>query len=159
MKKLNLLFILITGLIILSSCSNDDEGSEQNLIIGTWKPIKEVSVCSTGSEQVYDFDSCEQQSRYVFASHDNPDLETDGTITITEKSLINGDCQTTYTVTGTWSLDTDDLTLTIDGETENPTFFELTSNRLRIGYYDNDPNDPCDGGNLLSHYYTEFQRN
>ena len=30
---------------------------------------------------------------------------------------------------------------------------------MRIGYYDNDPRNPsCDGGNLTSHYYTEFIR-
>ncbi len=155
-----LLFSLLIGFLTLISCSKNDNNSESivNLIIGTWKPIKEVDVCSTGSEQVYEYDNCEQQSRYVFAAHDNPDLETDGTITITEKNLVNGDCQTTYSVTGTWTLEGDNLTLTIGGEVTTPSFFELTSNTLRIGNYDADPNDPCDGGNLPSHYYTEFIR-
>lgn len=161
MKTMRLFCGILIGLMIFSSCSNDDDNDinqNTNLIIGTWKPIKEVDVCSTGSEEIFDFDNCTQQSRYVFTSHDNPGLETDGTIMITERNLENGECATIYTGLGTWSLNGDNFVITTDGETNNPTFFELTSNRLRIGYYDDEPNNTCDGGNLPSHYYTELVR-
>ena len=72
--------------------------------------------------------------------------------------LENGNCEQYYNSTGTWTLTGDNLSVTLDGETINPTFFELTNNTLRVGYYDNDENDPCDGGNLPSHYYTEYTR-
>ena len=149
MRKLNLLCGLLIGLLILSSCSNNDD-SNSNSIIGVWKPVKEVDVCSTGSEQSSDYSACHQQSRYTF--------NADGSLTIVDYQLENGDCIITYNENGVWQLNNDNLTLTIGGETNNPTFFELTNNTLRVGYYDSDPNDPCDGGNLPSHYYTEFNR-
>ncbi|MBL87252.1 MAG: hypothetical protein CMO82_13080 [Winogradskyella sp.] len=151
MKKMKLFLGILIGLLIISSCSSDDDSnSDTGSIIGTWKPIKEVDVCSTGFEDVYDFDSCEQTGRIIFSE--------DGTLNITEYDLENGNCEQYYNSTGTWTLTGDNLSVTLDGETINPTFFELTNNTLRVGYYDNDENDPCDGGNLPSHYYTEYTR-
>tara|TARA_R110001606_G_scaffold397909_2_gene575660 strand:- start:44 stop:505 length:462 start_codon:yes stop_codon:yes gene_type:complete len=151
MKKMKLFCGILIGLMIFSSCSNDDDSnSDSNSIVGTWKAIKEVDVCSTGNEDVYDFDSCEQTGRTIFSEN--------GTLSITEYDLENGNCEQYYSAIGTWSLSGNNLTVTTEGETNNPTFFELSNNVLRIGYYDADPNDPCDGGNLPSHYYTEFVR-
>ena len=148
---MKLTFGILLALMVFSSCSsNDDSNSSSNSIVGIWKPVKEVEVCSTGSEQVYDYSSCEQNGRTTFSEN--------GTFNITEFDLNNGNCEEYYNSSGTWELNGDNLTVVLDGETIIPTFFELTNNRLRIGYYDADPNDPCDGGNLPSHYYTEFSR-
>ncbi|AOW20729.1 lipocalin-like domain-containing protein [Urechidicola croceus] len=151
MKKMKLFCGILIGLMIFSSCSSDDDSnSDSTSIVGIWKPIKEVDVCSTGSEETYDFSICEQKSRVTFSSNE--------TLNITDFDDNTGDCLEDYNENGTWSLTGDNLSVTLNGETNNPTFFELTNNTLRIGYYDNDENDPCDGGNLPSHYYTEYTR-
>ena len=149
MKKLNLFIGLLIGFMILS-CSSDDDNSNSNNLIGTWKPIKEVDICSTGSEQVSEYSECRQTGRLTFSSNESM------TVTVYEVDL--GVCEQIYNANGTWTLNGDDLTITIAGETDSPTFFELTNNTLRIGYYDSDPNDPCDGENLPSHYFTEYTR-
>jgi hypothetical protein len=151
MKKMKLFCGILIGLMIFSSCSSDDDSnSNSNSIVGTWKGIKEVDVCSTGSEDIYDFDSCEQTGRLTFSEN--------GTLNITEYDLINGNCELDYTRIGTWVIDNGNLSVTIAGDTDEVTFFEVSSNTLKLGQYDSDPNDPCDGGNLPSHYYTEFVR-
>ena len=97
MKKMKLFLGILIGLLIISSCSSDDDSnSDTGSIIGTWKPIKEVDVCSTGFEDVYDFDSCEQTGRIIFSE--------DGTLNITEYDLENGNCEQYYNSTGTWTL-------------------------------------------------------
>jgi len=163
MKKLNLIFGILITLLVFSTCSKDDNDKELepsvNLLIGTWKPLKEVYVCSTGSESISEYSLCEQKSRLTFTLHSNPDLETDGVF----KSLSyydndDSDCYSHSEDVGTWSLDGDSLSVTSEGETNTPTYFKLTANTLKIGWYDDDPYDTCDGGQLHSHYYTEFVR-
>lgn len=148
-KPKKILLGALIGVLILSSCSNNDD-SNSTSIVGIWKPIAEVDVCSTGSKETYDYSSCEQLSRTTFSSN--------GTLNITEFDDNTGDCIEDYKENGTWTLNGDNLSANLGGETINPTFFELTSNTLRIGYYDNDANNPCDGGNLPSYYYTEYTR-
>jgi len=151
MKKMKLFCGILIGLMIFSSCSSDDDSnSNSNSIIGTWKGIKEVDVCSTGNEQTYNFDACEQTGRLTFSEN--------GTLNITEYDLVNGNCEQDYTLIGTWVIDNGNLSVTIAGDTDEVTFFEVSSNTLKLGQYDSDPNDPCDGGNLPSHYYTEYTR-
>ena len=151
MKKMKLFCGILIGLMILSSCSSDDDSnSNSNSIVGTWKGIKEVDVCSTGSEDIYDFDSCEQTGRLTFSEN--------GTLNITEYDLINGNCELDYTRIGTWVIDNGNLSVTIAGNTNEITFFELSSNTLKLGQDGSDPDDPCDGGNLPSHNYTEYVR-
>ena len=153
------LLLVVSLLLVLVSCSTQTESNtdrEVSLIVGTWKPVKEVDVCTTGSEQVYQYDACQQEGQYEFIQDTDPDLETGGTILVTEKNSVDQACQTTYQKIGTWNLAGGSFTLNLDGEIINPTFFELIPGRLRIGYYESDSLDSCDGDNLLSHYYTEF---
>jgi len=149
MKKLTILIMILT-LLINFSCSSNDDSSNSNNLIGTWKPIKEVDVCSTGSEQVSEYSECRQTGMLTFSSNESM------TVTVYEVDL--GICEQVYNASGIWTLNENNLTITIDSETDTPTFFELTNNTLRIGYYDSDPIDTCDGGNLPSHYYTEYIR-
>ena len=151
MKKMKLFCGILISLVIFSSCSSDDDSnSNLNPIVGTWKGIKEVDVCSTGSEDISNFDSCQQTGRLTFSEN--------GTLNFTQYELINGNCELAVTDTGTWVIDNSNLTIGIAGNTIEITFFELSSNTLKIGRYFSDPDDPCDGGNLLSHNYTEFVR-
>lgn len=152
MKKIKLFCGILIGLMIFSSCSSDDDNSTNSTsIVGIWKPIKEVDVCSTGNEDIYTYDSCEQTDRVTFESNGN----------VNETSYYlngNSDCVLDYTENGTWEINNGNLTITQQGQTIQITFFELTGNTLKLGQYDNDSNDLCDGGNLPSLYYTEFVR-
>lgn len=151
MKKHAILYGFLISLLCLTSCSDkEDSNSETPSIIGVWKPIKEVSVCSTGSEQVYEYSICEQTGRTIFNKN--------GTFSVSAYDITEGNCELYYSdVTGTWEQNGDVLTLTTNVQTKSPTLFELTNNKLLIGY-DSNPNTTCDGENLPSHYYTEFIR-
>jgi hypothetical protein len=149
--KLQIINTVIVLLLIVGCSKEDDTSTKEVLLIGTWKPIKEVDVCSTGSEFNSVYSVCEQMGRTIFS--------LDGTLKITQyQDLDNGGCEQYNITIGQWELIENDLILSIPGESIEPTFFELSSNTLRVGYYDYDPNDLCDGGNLPSHYYTEFER-
>lgn len=151
MKKMKLFCGILIGLLVFTSCSSDDDASTvEELIIGTWKPVKEVDVCSTGNEDTYILDDCEQTSRITFASS--------GTINVIENYLFNDICEEDFNATGTWVLIDGNLTVSIEGDVSSPTFLEIYDNLLRVGFYDADPNNPCDGGNLPSHYYIEYER-
>ncbi len=58
MKRIKLFCFILIGLMISSSCSSDDNSNndipnlETASIVGLWKPMFHVSVCSTGSEVV-----------------------------------------------------------------------------------------------------------
>ncbi len=150
MENIKLLSIVLTGLLTLSSCSNNDDSPKlnPNLTVGVWKAVKEVSICYTGSEESNDLNNCEQTGRMTFFEN--------GTLSITKFILINGDCEEDYNDIGTWSINEDNLTFTITEETNNPTIFELTNTILRIGYHE--PKSFCDIENLVSSYYTEYIR-
>jgi len=147
MKKLKLFCGILIGLMIFSSCSKEDALSP---IIGTWKPVKDVEVCSTGSEEIYNFDSCEQTGRLIF--------NKDGNFSISAYYLSGNDCLFEYKDYGTWAITNGNLSIKEDGITEQVTYFELSGNTLRVGQYEDDPDYFCDGENLLSHYYMEFVR-
>ena len=150
-EKIKLLCRILIGLMIFPSCSsNDDSNSNITSIIGIWKPVKEVDVCSTGNKETISFTTCAQMTRVTFY--------LDGDYNETQFRNIDGDCTEFRNEDGTWSLTGDNLSTTLDGEIYNPTFFELENDTFRVGYYNNNVDNSCDGGNLLSHHYTEFSR-
>ncbi len=131
----------------LNSCSNNDDNSDTNPIIGTWKPIKKVEICSTGSIETYDYSECEKTGRTKFFSN--------GTINITEYNLNNGNCEQFDNTNGSWSANNEILTLTFDGFAYSPDFFELNNNTLKIGLLPSYSPIYCESGQL-SNYYIEF---
>lgn len=163
MKIIKWIYTIFIGLFIFSACSNNDESEPvpdpvtepvpilvTSEIIGVWKPIKSAVVCSTGNEDIYDLDPCEKRGEIIFFN--------DSTMRISVTEAHTDICRTIYQATGTWMLSDDQLKLTIEGETEIPAFFELTNNILRIGGNDFGDDDRCDGDNLPSYYYTEYER-
>ncbi|HUH47943.1 MAG TPA: lipocalin family protein [Arenibacter sp.] len=146
MKKQNLFYGLLALFIIFSSCSKDDD-SNSNSIVGIWKPIKEIDVCSNGSEEKIDYDSCEQTGRFVF--------EKSGSFSKIDNYLNNnGDCELDESYNGTWTLSDGDLSLNFGGLSLPAAYFELSGNTLRIGQYDDSWS--CQDGSSVSYYYTEY---
>lgn len=155
MKNLKLVFTILIGLLVFTSCGTDDGDTPEptpmfSEIIGVWNPVKTVEVCSTGSEMVYELDPCEQRGTMSFNG--------DGTMSITTTEAYMDMCRQIYEATGTWTITNDNLTITIAGETLTPAYFELTSDLLRMGENDFDEDDRCGGDNLPDYYYTEYIR-
>ncbi len=152
---LNILFLLLSVLVL--SCSKENEGDEESTpkasaIVGEWKSTKDVEVCSTGSSEVTLLEDCGDIGVLIFL--------TDGTLRTYEYEEVNAACvqQETYTI-GTYILEDDTLSFDITGlGVTEFTFFELEGNVLKLGQYDNDPEFSCDGGNDLSHYYVEMEK-
>ena len=155
MKKMKLFYGVLIGLMILSSCSNNDSNSETDAdsisIVGNWKPIKRVTICSTGSQESENFDSCVQNGKLTYEANGNFNEDT--------YSLNNSsNCNLVIQENGTWKIENDKLNIEYSDDNafgEVP-FFELSENILRIGEYTN--SGSCDGGNLESHYYFEYER-
>ena len=72
MKKANLfMYVLLTLFIV--SCSKDDDSKNSDgddLIIGVWKPVKDVWM-NNGVEEVDISSTCEQKSRLTFEGNGN----------------------------------------------------------------------------------------
>jgi hypothetical protein len=158
-KEMKSFYGLLICLILFLSCSSDEDSKfdpssiigTPSLIIGTWKPTKEVDVCSTGSKVTRDYLTCEQKSRLTFYAN--------GDYYYTEYSFENGNCFDSLNERGTWALNGDNLKITpTDEETQNPIIFELSNTILRIGFYNEDNKGSCDGGNTSSHNYHEFTK-
>ncbi|XCF06072.1 lipocalin family protein [Tamlana crocina] len=164
MKKTNLISGLLIILMILFSCSNNensDSTPKDASIIGVWKPTKVVTVCST-IDEVDELSICEQNGRITF--NDNGTLSTNDY----GNEYINGasgDCVESSNGSGTWILKENKLDLFIKyantGEEENDnlnaTVYKLTDTTLQIGYLSDDPND-CNDGIKPTYYYTEYIR-
>lgn len=157
MKKI--LFILC---LIAISCSKDDNTPPSiiNPIVGTWKPIKLVGLCSTVGQQVFSIlDDCTKESRWVFAQ-DDPTIDTDGTVKVISNSLTEtGICEVQSTEEGTWLREGDVLKMTFGNLTDRYTYYEVFTHLLRIGYQAGGGRSSlCDDSTVLTHEYVEFRR-
>ena len=150
MKNMKLFYTLLTGLILMTACSKDEE--EPPTIVGTWVPIAIVEVCSTGSVDYNSLNACEQSSRLIFSSN--------GNFSETFYALDENDieCVLSSVDSGVWEIIDGELFINYkyDG-VEVFTFFELNYEALRIGENVNDLDTPCNNG-YLSHSYVEFER-
>jgi Lipocalin-like domain len=163
MKKLNLLLTIFIGLTILScSSDNDNNNTEQDILIGIWKPVKFVEVFSNAGEVIYEHSSCYQQSRITFSS-DN----------ILNQQLFDennsGDCfedNSDNFISGTWEKISEtqyNIQITFFNEdTQQNEIFEgeqdeivfLNENTMRIVF-----NEGVDfNGDFLEYEYDEYIR-
>jgi len=144
--KFYLLLILVSTLII--SCKSDDEDNSnpEELIIGVWKPMKEVSECPNGDVFTYEHSECSQTGRMTF-----------GESGYFQEIAKSGDgigigCGVDYNDEGTWSIENGNLSINYgSGNINEVTYFKVTNNTLKVGQYDD---DECNGG----WYYTELTR-
>ncbi len=163
MKKV-LIFLLAILIVSCSESSESDENSLNNTtsIIGIWKPIKFIDVCSTGSEEVYVFTICEQQSRIEFTEYDTVNSTWYGNDSNCESDGPSNGVGS-YTIIGnvlsiTWQGEFDPIE---DNNSEIWTIFELSSNKLKLSQTYSNPDpvyDICDGTGLWDYFYYEFVR-
>jgi Lipocalin-like domain len=152
MKYLKIVSAILICFLV-TTCSNNNIGSSTtDLIIGIWKPIKEVGVCQDNSLQIDEYSTCEQ-------NNDKLTFNANGLFNWVYFDENNGVCTQIGEYSGTWEINNGDLFLTENGLTDMVTFFEITNNTLRLGDVEEDPfDDPCSSTVGLSHYYTEFNR-
>lgn len=164
MNRLKLLFPFLITLFILVSCSSDDNSvmnSNSSKLVGVWKPVKEVSACTNGTEYMDEYNTCEQKSRVSFFS--------DGTYKYIAFDNDEGECiENNFVETDTWSLNGEILTAVKDGNNEDDddddtlsgvfTYFELTDDTVRIGLDLIDLDFPCEEGGIGAYSYVEFKR-
>lgn len=145
MKKL--LLIAICSLFVTSSCRKEDDESEANLIVGTWKLNKQVTQYGNGTSQTDTPSQCEAQSNFVFAA---------------DKNLLSNEYYNSGTScllddeSGTYSYDqaTQLLTLVLDGENTSLKVETLNSSELIVSVEEGD----IDGDGKTDKYLTYLKR-
>jgi len=98
MKRLNLIFIILIGLSILSCSSEDENKISQDLIIGKWKPRKFIEIFSEAGEINQELSVCQQREEISF--YPNADFSRQYFY-----DYVNGECTGTNEnnrVSGTW---------------------------------------------------------
>ncbi len=151
MKKMKLFCGILIGLMILSSCSSDDDSNSNSpSIVGSWKQINQVDFCSTGSQEVLNLNTCQQTGRLIFNEN--------GTYTWTFYELNGSDCDLDGALNGTWVITNNMLNIAGQGGTFQYTTLEITQNTLKIGANEDSSNpDPC-GTGVLSSFTFDFER-
>lgn len=149
-----LVVLLLIGICVGCS-SNNEEGdtpkSKAELMVGTWKAIKSVQLCTVGGEITGNDDPCDQLRRLQ--------MNSDGTFTDTYYNIgANNVCLQDGMDTGYWKIVNDVLIINEDGFDEDIviSFFEISSDILKVGQYDDSL--PCGTGDLSISYYFEFKR-
>jgi hypothetical protein len=134
MKKSNLiyLFVLLVGMACLDACKKKEDPApvpRKELLASTSsKKWKITSATAGGYDAFASRDACERDNLYIFFS--------DNKLTVDEGATKcnSGDPQTA--ATGTWSLSTDEKTLTLNAGSSSIlsgdfTITELSSNTLK----------------------------
>ena len=155
MKKPKPILFLLCAFTLLTGCPKDDEmiiePSTQELLIATWKPVRDVEVCSGGGQEVYNYNSCEQNGRLMF--------NTGGTLNVSIYfEQQNGDCLEEDVLSGTCNFNYNTLTLTSTAGTDTFNFVEVNNTVLKIGNNVNGPNEPCSNGVGITRYFTEYSK-
>jgi hypothetical protein len=144
--------IPIMAITIFSTYSDKDHNKDVKtpVIIGSWIPLKRVAVDAEGNEKVDLFDTCTKKGSLRFFKN--------GQLTLKSFECINGNCEEEYNLNGTYVLDEEHLTLTIQGETNIATIYRLTENTLRIGQHDSEAATTIDRKKSNAYTYSEYQR-
>ncbi|MCR8668313.1 lipocalin family protein [Aestuariibaculum sp. M13] len=140
-----LIFLVAAG--CSSSDDNDDVKANSSLLVGEWKPLKFVYVCSE-LEEVENSTACEQTGRLT--------MRTNGTWTETYYYEYDDVCEYDGESSGTWKIVNDKLIITESGFGEiEISLFEVTESTLKVGQYDS---ELCDVADDNAHYYGEYIR-
>lgn len=146
------LYVLLAILILLS-CSKEAEPTPEELIVGTWRPVKYIEKCLDGEVDEDYPDSCEMKSLFEF--------DKNGAMRFTFYSLDDYDICASEYVEGTWEITNELLSFMSNdgGEWEEHNYLEIEGNILRIGQYygdsDESPIPNCFEGDF---WYVELER-
>lgn len=149
MKNMNIYFGVLLSLFLLLSCKKDKENIS---ITGTWKPVEFAQMCESVVGYSSTYSPCEQQSHLTFT--------TDGDFKELNFNWVSPDCYEHASVSGTWTLDVNTLTLLYSkGSMPKYKVSKPTKDILRLTYkmYQSD-DSPCDGVYKFSHYYIDYHR-
>lgn len=151
MRKLNLFFGILT-LLLIFSCSSDDESSNSNTIIGEWKLIRSLDF-ENGELTEFIEGNCVQQSRERF-------LE-DGTYNFIYYGLPQGDCIIEYQSTsGNWTSNNGVYNINYDVEYYDGSTQEQNMPEIRVEgdfmYYRY--TEVIENGEVVEYYEREFER-
>lgn len=135
MKKSNFifLFVLLAGVVCLDACKKKEDPApvpRKELLASTsGKKWKITSATAGGFDAFASREACERDNLYIFYS--------DNKLTVDEGATKcnSGDNQTA--ATGTWSLSTDEKTLTLSGGSDydgNYTIVEMSSTALKANF-------------------------
>lgn len=156
---------VMTGIMIvfIFACSKSDSNSEEELttsIIGTWRQLRYVDICSTGAEEIDEWTVCMKQSRVEFSNI--------GTVKSTSYSDACSDpnSNTPYISNGMYSIKDGSLKLTWQGDNGEDIDIEtwiidiLDSKILRLKQNKSNayPGDACVGEGEWVAFYVEFDR-
>ena len=161
-------FYFLLLILILASCSKkDDTGSDDDmileidLIIGNWKPIKQVDFFEDSTSETYNYSTCQQQSRYIFESNGiydffnyNTDINGNCVITQVNPKFVEGVWEKlsegVYKFTSTY-FNSDTQQTEIQIYTSDEISF-IDQNRMQWRVNTND----IVNGVVREYYYTEF---
>lgn len=135
--KNNILLILCSIGLLTSSCSKDEDQTEEFSMIGVWSPSRKIVVGSNGvTISNTDYTACYKASTF--------DFKTDGKMTSHIYDVDSaGDCKNYGLVTVPYSYDHNVKKLTIDGE--NVEIVSRTNNELQyVSDYDDVNGDGTD---------------
>ena len=118
---------------------------EENKFVGTWKPLKFVTVCALEINYEENYSICGQMGIL--------EVKANGTFSQTYFYEYNNVCEEGGISSGTWKIVDDKLFVIEVG------FGEIVDNILRVGQYDT---DFCDHESVgidvsNSYFYSEFQ--
>ncbi len=152
MNKLKLFYIVLSVFLILSSCSTDDDSDlYEESIIGKWTLISQTNFCSTGSQEIWNSNSCQQTGKL--------EIKVDGTYSQTFYEIQNDECNLVGTSSGSWELSNNFLTInTSQNRSDELNIILLEENVLKLGSDVNTSNSAsCDNG-VLTNYTLDFER-
>jgi len=136
MKMKKSIFILICLSIITSSCSDDDDNSNESTLIGKWDYYQETNEINGTEINAFDWPhSCS-------SIKDNIEFNNNGNYI--ESSYLNN-CQldTDNSGNGSWTLNGNNLTVNIWGENYTYQIITLNNDILKLkATYDIQPGDP-----------------
>lgn len=166
MKKT--IYILLSLLVLYSCSKNDDSVSsddevviEVDLIVGNWKPIKQVNFYEDETSDAYNYSTCQQQSRFIFKLNGdfdvfsyNPDGNGNCVITQLNLNFIDGVWERlsegVYKITSTFFNNTTQEYETRINITDEILFLDANKMRWRVN-----ANDIYNGNNR-EYYYTDL---
>ncbi len=153
MKKHNLIILAILTILVVScnKDNNDETITTESLLIGVWQPTKLGTICSSDNNNEFVYTACMLTSRTTF----NEDTSYTDVFNVD----VSGECENSYTLTGTWEVDSEIVKITFnDGQQIEFSILNLTDNALKLGLEGGGSDSFCEDGSTVIRNYIEYLR-